>query len=95
MDGISQAMFEETATDAGTGRIANATFGDYLMPINADVPDIQVRFVGGPDPATPVGAKGVGEIGLVGLAAAIGNAVFHAIGRRIRSLPITIDQLMH
>ncbi|MFJ8134146.1 xanthine dehydrogenase family protein molybdopterin-binding subunit [Streptomyces hydrogenans] len=93
--GISQAMFEETATDAGTGRIANATFGDYLMPVNADVPDMQVRFVGGPDPATPVGAKGVGEIGLVGLAAAIGNAVFHATGRRIRSLPITIDQLMH
>ncbi|MFF0431729.1 xanthine dehydrogenase family protein molybdopterin-binding subunit [Streptomyces sp. NPDC004327] len=93
--GISQAMFEETATDAGTGRIANATLGDYLMPVNADVPDMQVRFVGGPDPATAVGTKGVGEIGLVGLAAAIGNSVFHATGRRIRSLPITIDQLMN
>ncbi|MFE5301910.1 xanthine dehydrogenase family protein molybdopterin-binding subunit [Streptomyces sp. NPDC056632] len=93
--GISQAMFEETATDAGTGRIANATFGDYLMPVNADIPDMQVRFVGAPDPATAVGTKGVGEIGLVGLAAAIGNAVFHATGRRIRSLPITVDQLMN
>ncbi|MFB7864516.1 xanthine dehydrogenase family protein molybdopterin-binding subunit [Streptomyces sp. NPDC056069] len=93
--GISQALFEETATDAGTGRIANATFGDYLMPVNADVPDMQVRFVGAPDPATAVGTKGVGEIGLVGLAAAIGNAVFHATGRRIRSLPITVDQLMN
>ncbi|KUO21519.1 xanthine dehydrogenase family protein molybdopterin-binding subunit [Streptomyces dysideae] len=92
--GISQAMFEETATDQGTGRIANATFGDYLMPVNADVPDMDTLFVGGPDRATAVGTKGVGEIGLVGLAAAIGNAVFHATGRRIRSLPITIDQLM-
>ncbi|MEV5384032.1 xanthine dehydrogenase family protein molybdopterin-binding subunit [Streptomyces sp. NPDC052721] len=92
--GISQAMFEETATDPGTGRIANATFGDYLMPVNADIPDMEVLFVGGPDRATAVGTKGVGEIGLVGLAAAIGNAVFHATGRRLRSLPITIDQLM-
>jgi xanthine dehydrogenase YagR molybdenum-binding subunit len=92
--GISQAMFEETATDAVTGRIANATFGDYLMPVNADVPDMEVLFVGGPDRATAVGTKGVGEIGLVGLAAAIGNAVHHATGRRIRSLPITIDQLL-
>ncbi|POX45791.1 xanthine dehydrogenase family protein molybdopterin-binding subunit [Streptomyces sp. Ru72] len=92
--GISQAMFEETATDAVTGRIANATFGDYLMPVNADIPDMEVLFVGGPDRATAVGTKGVGEIGLVGLAAAIGNAVFHATGRRLRSLPITIDQLM-
>ncbi|MGD1224045.1 xanthine dehydrogenase family protein molybdopterin-binding subunit [Streptomyces krungchingensis] len=92
--GISQAMFEETATDAVTGRIANATFGDYLMPVNADVPDIEVLFVGGPDRATRTGTKGIGEVGLVGLAAAIGNAVFHATGRRVRSLPITIDQLM-
>ncbi|WP_031031712.1 xanthine dehydrogenase family protein molybdopterin-binding subunit [Streptomyces sp. NRRL WC-3725] len=92
--GISQAMFEETATDRGTGRIANATFGDYLMPVNADVPDMEVLFVGGPDRATAVGSKGVGEVGLVGLAAAIGNAVYHATGRRVRSLPITIDQLM-
>ncbi|MFF4836630.1 xanthine dehydrogenase family protein molybdopterin-binding subunit [Streptomyces sp. NPDC001315] len=92
--GISQAMFEETATDQGTGRIANATFGDYLMPVNADIPDMDVLFVGGPDRATAVGTKGIGEVGLVGLAAAIGNAVFHATGRRIRSLPLTIDQLM-
>ncbi|MEV6227406.1 xanthine dehydrogenase family protein molybdopterin-binding subunit [Saccharopolyspora shandongensis] len=92
--GISQALFEETATDEVTGRIANATFGDYLMPVNADVPDMDVLFAGGPDRATAVGTKGVGEIGLVGIAAAIGNAVYHATGRRIRSLPITIDQLL-
>ncbi|MEV7321915.1 xanthine dehydrogenase family protein molybdopterin-binding subunit [Streptomyces sp. NPDC093970] len=92
--GISQAIFEETVTDAGTGRIANATFGDYLMPVNADVPDVEVVFCGRPDRATEVGTKGVGEVGLVGLAAAIGNAVHHATGRRLRSLPFTIDQLM-
>ncbi|MEU6090040.1 xanthine dehydrogenase family protein molybdopterin-binding subunit [Streptomyces sp. NPDC047085] len=92
--GISQAMFEETATDPLTGRIANATFGDYLMPVNADVPDMEVLFVGEPDRATAVGTKGIGEIGLVGLAAAIGNAVYHATRRRIRSLPLTIDRLL-
>ncbi|GAA2723100.1 xanthine dehydrogenase family protein molybdopterin-binding subunit [Actinocorallia aurantiaca] len=92
--GIGQALFEDTVTDSGTGRIANATFGDYLVPVNADVPDMEVVFVGEPDRATPVGTKGVGEIGLVGMAAAIANAVHHATGRRVRSLPITIDQLM-
>ncbi|MEU4013298.1 xanthine dehydrogenase family protein molybdopterin-binding subunit [Streptomyces pseudogriseolus] len=92
--GISQAMFEATATDAGTGRIANATFGDYLMPVNADIPDMEVIFCGGPDRATTVGTKGVGEIGLVGVAAAIGNAIHHATGRRLRDLPFTIDQLL-
>jgi xanthine dehydrogenase YagR molybdenum-binding subunit len=92
--GISQAMFEDTATDRGTGRIANATLGDYLMPVNADIPDMDVLFLGGPDPATAIGTKGIGEVALVGLAAAIGNAIFHATGRRLRSLPLTIDQLM-
>ncbi|MGI5293080.1 xanthine dehydrogenase family protein molybdopterin-binding subunit [Nonomuraea polychroma] len=92
--GIGQAMFEDTATDRETGRIANATFGDYLVAVNADVPDMDVIFVGEPDRATPVGTKGVGEVGLVGVAAAVANAVFHATGRRIRSLPITIDQLL-
>jgi xanthine dehydrogenase YagR molybdenum-binding subunit len=92
--GIGQAILEDTITDAGTGRIANATFGDYLVPVNGDVPDIDVVFVGGPDRLTPTGTKGVGEVGLAGIAAAVANAVFHATGRRIRSLPITIDQLL-
>ncbi|GAA4513641.1 xanthine dehydrogenase family protein molybdopterin-binding subunit [Nonomuraea ferruginea] len=92
--GIGMAMFEETVTDRGTGRIANATLGDYLVPVNADVPDLDVTFVGVPDAYNPVGVKGVGEIGLVGMAAAIANAVFHATGRRIRSVPITIDDLL-
>jgi xanthine dehydrogenase YagR molybdenum-binding subunit len=92
--GIGQALLEETVTDAGTGRIVNATLGDYLIPTNADTPDIDVVFVGEPDPLTPLGAKGLGEIGLVGIAAAIANGVHHATGRRIRSIPITLDKLL-
>jgi xanthine dehydrogenase YagR molybdenum-binding subunit len=92
--GIGMAMLEETISDARTGRIANGTFGDYLVAVNADVPDMDVIFVGEPDRFNPIGVKGVGEIGLVGIAAAIANAVFHATGLRIRSLPITIDQLL-
>jgi xanthine dehydrogenase YagR molybdenum-binding subunit len=94
VQGIGTAMFEEVLSDPGSGRIANATFGDYLIPVNGDVPDMDVVFVGAPDPANPLGAKGVGEVGLVGVPAAIANAVYHATGRRIRSLPITIDQLL-
>jgi CO/xanthine dehydrogenase Mo-binding subunit len=91
--GIGMATLEDTVIDSATGRIANATFGDYLIPVNADVPDIDIVFVGEPDTLNPVGAKGLGEIGTVGVPAAIANAVYHATGRRIRSLPITIDQL--
>jgi xanthine dehydrogenase YagR molybdenum-binding subunit len=62
--------------------------------VNADVPDIDVVFVGDRDRLTPTGTKGIGEVGLAGVAAAIANAVYHATGRRIRSLPITLDQLL-
>ncbi|HXB49061.1 MAG TPA: xanthine dehydrogenase family protein molybdopterin-binding subunit [Streptosporangiaceae bacterium] len=92
--GIGMALLEETVTDPGTGRITNANFGDYLVPVNADIPDLDVLFVGEPGRFNPIGVKGVGEVGLVGMAAAIANAVFHATGRRIRSLPITVDQLL-
>jgi CO/xanthine dehydrogenase Mo-binding subunit len=92
--GISMAMFEDTVYDQDTGRIANATFGDYLVPVNADIPDLDVVFVGEPDRFSPTGVKGLGEVGVVGVAAAITNAVYHATGRRLRNLPITIDQLM-
>lgn len=64
------------------------------MAVNADVPDMEVIFVGTADPMTPIGTKGVGEVGLVGIAAAIANAVFHATGKRIRDLPITLDKLL-
>ena len=92
--GIGMALLEQTVSDPGTGRIANATFGDYLVAVNADVPDIDVIFAGEPDPMNPIGVKGVGEIAIVGVAPAIANAVFHATGRRIRSLPITPEQLV-
>ncbi len=88
------ALLEETLSDPATGSIANATFGDYLVAVNADVPDIDVIFCGEPDPTNPIGVKGIGEIAIVGVAPAIVNAVFHATGRRIRSLPITAEQLL-
>ena len=92
--GIGMALLEQTMSDPGTGRIANATFGDYLVAVNADVPDIDVIFAGDPDPINPIGVKGIGEVAIVGVAPAIANAVFHATGQRIRSLPITAEQLL-
>ncbi|MFI9048436.1 xanthine dehydrogenase family protein molybdopterin-binding subunit [Streptomyces sp. NPDC053427] len=92
--GIGMALFEDTVTDAPSGRIANGTFGDYLIPVNADIPDMDVVFVGGPDRGSPIGTKGIGEIGLAGIAAAVANGIYHATGKRIRSLPITLDAVM-
>lgn len=91
--GIGMTLLEATIFDPTTGRIVNATFGDYLIPVNADVRDIDVVFVGKPDRFNPLGIKGIGEVGTVGVSAAIANAVFHATGRRFRSLPISIEQL--
>lgn len=92
--GIGHALFEETLTDTDTGRVANATLGDYLVPVNADVPPLEVEFVGGRDRYNGIGVKGVGEIGLVGVAAAIGNAIFHATGKRLRDIPFSLDRLL-
>ena len=92
--GIGMTTLEETDFELGTGRIANATFGDYLIPVNADIEDLDVIFVGEPDRFNPLGIKGVGEIGTVGVSAAIANAVFHATGRRFRSLPIKSEQFL-
>lgn len=93
--GIGMALLEHTLTDPNTGRIVNANMADYLVPVHADVPAIDVLFVGGPDPCiNPLGVKGVGEIGLVGVAPAIANAVYHATGQRIRDIPITLDKLL-
>lgn len=92
--GIGMALLEETVSDASSGRIANATFADYLVAVNADVPDLDVLFVGEPDRFNAIGVKSVGEVGLVGIAAAIANAVYHATGIRVRDLPITIEKLL-
>ncbi|MDR7277535.1 xanthine dehydrogenase family protein molybdopterin-binding subunit [Catenuloplanes atrovinosus] len=92
--GLGMALLEEIAWEDGTGRPPNATFGDYLIPVNADVPDHDITFVGEPDPLNPGGAKGIGEVGLTGVAAAVANAVFHATGRRVRTLPISVERLL-
>ncbi|MFI9645108.1 xanthine dehydrogenase family protein molybdopterin-binding subunit [Streptomyces sp. NPDC052040] len=92
--GIGMALYEDTVTDPRTGRIANGTLADYLVAVNADIPELDVIFVGEPDRATPTGTKGVGEVGLVGIAPAIANAVYHATGKRLHTLPITLDALL-
>ncbi|MFI7697938.1 xanthine dehydrogenase family protein molybdopterin-binding subunit [Nonomuraea sp. NPDC049480] len=92
--GIGMALTEEATLDERTGRIVNRSLADYHVPTHADVPDIEIRFVDRPDPQTPLGAKGIGELGIVGVAAAIANAVYHATGTRVRSLPITPDKLL-
>jgi xanthine dehydrogenase YagR molybdenum-binding subunit len=92
--GIGMALHEETLVDHSFGRIMNANIAEYHVPVNADVQDIKVIFVDEPDNiVNPLGIKGVGEIGMVGVAAAIANAVYHATGKRVRDLPITLDKL--
>ena len=92
--GIGMALHEETLLDHRFGRIMNANIAEYHVPVNADVHDIEVIFVDEPDAmVNPLGVKGVGEIGIVGTAAAIANAIYHATGKRVRNLPITLDKL--
>jgi len=93
--GIGMALHEETVYDHRFGRIMNANIAEYHVPVNADVHDITVIFVDEPDMiVNPMGIKGLGEIGIVGVAAAIANAVYHATGKRVRDLPITLDKLL-
>jgi xanthine dehydrogenase YagR molybdenum-binding subunit len=91
--GIGMALHEETLIDHAFGRIMNANIAEYHVPVNADVGEIKVIFVDEPDDSNPLGVKGLGEIGIVGVAAAIANAIYHATGKRIRDLPITLDKL--
>jgi xanthine dehydrogenase YagR molybdenum-binding subunit len=93
--GIGMALHEETAIDHRFGRFMTHNLADYHVPVNADVHAIDVFFVEEKDDEiNPLGVKGVGEIGIVGTAAAIANAVYHATGKRVRDLPITLDKLM-
>jgi xanthine dehydrogenase YagR molybdenum-binding subunit len=92
--GIGMALHEETLYDHRFGRVMNANIAEYHVPVNADIHDIKVIFVEEPDEKiNPLGIKGVGEIGIVGVAAAVANAVYHATGKRVRDLPITLDKL--
>jgi xanthine dehydrogenase YagR molybdenum-binding subunit len=91
--GIGMALHEETHIDHRIGRIMNANIAEYHVPVHADIHDIKVIFVDEKDDSNPLGLKGLGEIGIVGVAAAVANAVYHATGKRIRDLPITLDKV--
>jgi xanthine dehydrogenase YagR molybdenum-binding subunit len=92
--GIGLALMEETQFDERHGRIMNPSLAEYHVPVHLDVPPIEVIWTDIPDPHTPMGARGIGEIGITGTGAAIANAVYNATGKRIRDLPITLDKLM-
>jgi xanthine dehydrogenase YagR molybdenum-binding subunit len=93
--GIGMALHEEAMTDHRLGKIMNHNFAEYHIPAHADIEDIEVIFVEEQDEKiSPIGVKGLGEIGIVGPAAAVGNAIFHATGKRVRDFPITIDKLL-
>jgi xanthine dehydrogenase YagR molybdenum-binding subunit len=92
--GIGMALSEETLLDERSGRIMSASIADYHVPVHLDVPQIDVLWTDIPDPRTPMGARGIGEIGITGVAAAIANAVFNATGKRFRDLPLTPDKLL-
>ncbi len=93
--GIGHALLEEIAYDREHGQSVNADLASYLVPVNADVPEIDVTWIGEPDlNFNPIGCRGIGEIGITGVAAAIANAVYHATGVRVRDLPITPDKLL-
>jgi xanthine dehydrogenase YagR molybdenum-binding subunit len=92
--GVSAALHEGLEIEEN-GRLANGDFAGYLVPVNADIPDIDVHFVEYPDTLhNAVGAKGIGEIGTVGVAAAVANAVYNATGIRVRHIPIMIEDLL-
>jgi xanthine dehydrogenase YagR molybdenum-binding subunit len=93
--GLSSALFEETEIDKGAARYVNHNLADYLVPVNADIPSIDVIIVPEQDDrVNPLGVKGIGEIGIVGMNAAVANAVFHATGKRVRELPIRAEKLL-
>jgi xanthine dehydrogenase YagR molybdenum-binding subunit len=93
--GTGQALLEQSEIDPASGQFINRNFSGYLVPTNADIPDLDVLFVDGFDEeASPLGAKGLGELTAVSVAPAIANAVYHATGKRIRNLPITAEKLL-
>lgn len=93
--GVGFALHEESHLDNRYGRYVNANLAEYHVPANADIGTIDVTVLNIPDVKfNPLGARGIGEIGITGVAAAIGNAIFHATGKRVRNFPITVDKLM-
>jgi xanthine dehydrogenase YagR molybdenum-binding subunit len=93
--GVGQALLEQSETDPVLGRFLNRNYSGYLVPTNADIPELDILFVGEFDEeASPLGTKGLGELTAVSVAPAIANAVYHATGKRVRDLPITMEKLL-
>jgi len=93
--GVGHALQEATHWDHRLGRITNDNLAEYHIPVNADIPSMDIMWIDEPDfNASPIGAKGIGEIGITGVAAAIANAIYNATGRRVRELPITPEKVM-
>jgi xanthine dehydrogenase YagR molybdenum-binding subunit len=92
--GLGMALMEETQFDERNGRIMNPSLAEYHVPVHMDVPDIDVMWTDIADPHTPMGAHGIGEIGITGVGAAVANAIYNATGKRVRDLPITLDKLL-
>lgn len=92
--GLGLALMEETQFDERKGRIMNPSLAEYHVPVHMDVPPIDVIWTDIPDPHAPMGAHGVGEIGITGVGAAVANAVYNATGKRVRDLPITLDKTL-
>jgi xanthine dehydrogenase YagR molybdenum-binding subunit len=92
--GLGLALMEETQFDERNGRIMNPSLAEYHVPVHMDVPEIDVIWTDIPDPHAPMGAHGIGEIGITGVGAAVANAIYNATGKRIRELPITLDKVL-
>src|SRR2546426_6713888 len=93
--GVGQALFEQSETDPALSRFLHRNYSGYLVPTNADIPELDVLFTDEYDAeASPLGAKGLGELTAVSVAPAIANAVYHATGKRVRDLPITVEKLL-
>jgi xanthine dehydrogenase YagR molybdenum-binding subunit len=93
--GIGMALMEETQYDPSRGRVVTRDLANYLVPVHADMPEFEVEFLDKPDLLiSPIGARGIGEIGITGMAAAVANAITNATGKRVRDLPVTLDKLM-
>ncbi len=92
--GLGLALMEETQFDERNGRIMNPSLAEYHVPVHMDVPEIEVMWTDIPDPHAPMGAHGIGEIGITGVGAAVANAIYNATGKRVRTLPLTLDKLL-
>jgi xanthine dehydrogenase YagR molybdenum-binding subunit len=92
--GIGMALHERTITDRSTGRILGQSFADYLIPVHADMPEFDIAMIEEDDPYLPGSVKGIGMLGTAGIQAAIGNAIYDAIGKRVRHLPIRIEDVL-